>query len=62
MKIKINQKQKKDLLELEKWFDLELVKLRKRQLEILKKYDKRKSLLLQSKVLKNITDLKDYYA
>ena len=62
MKIKINQKQKKDLLELEKWFDLELVKLRKRQLEILKKYDKRKSLLLQSKVLKNITDLKDDYA
>lgn len=60
MKKKVTDKQKQEILALEKWFDFELAKLRKRQLEILKKYDKKKSLLLQSKVLQKIIDSKDF--
>lgn len=60
MKIKINTKQKKKLLELDQWYDLELGKLRKKQSGILKRYDARRSLLLQSKVLKKIVDIKNY--
>jgi hypothetical protein len=60
MKRKVTSKQKQEILALEEWFDLELSKLRKKQLNILKKYDKKKSLLLQSKVLKKIVDSKDF--
>ena len=59
MKAKTTTKQRQEILALEKWFDFELSKLRKRQLEILKKYDKKKSLLLQSKVLQKIIDIKN---
>ena len=59
MKVRITTKQQQKLLELEKWFDFELAKLRKRQLDILQRYDKKKSLLLQKKLLQKIIDIKN---
>lgn len=57
-KEKLTSAQIKEIQELEQWFDLEITKLRKKQLEILKRYHNKKSLLLQAKVLKKIVDLK----
>ncbi len=58
MKTKINQKQQEELQKLEKWFDLELIKLKKKRIEILKRYDKKRSLLFQNKILKHISGIK----
>lgn len=54
MKKKITNQQKQEILALEEWFNLELTKLRKRQLEILKKYDQKKTEIMQKKVLLDI--------
>ena len=58
MKKKVINTQKQEILTLEKWFNLELAKLRKKQLEILRKYDKRKNKLLQKEVLLDIINNK----
>ncbi len=57
-KKKLTPEQIKKIQDLEKWFDLEITKIRKKQLEILKRYHDKKSLLLQLQVLKKIIDLK----
>ena len=59
-KEKLTPAQIKEIQELEQWFDLEIIKLRKKQLEILKKYDQRKNKLLQKKVLFDILTTKEY--
>ena len=58
MKKKVKNTQKQEILTLEKWFNLELAKLKKKQLEILKKYDQRKNKILQKKVLLDIINNK----
>lgn len=50
----ITSEQFKEIMALEKWFLLELKKLKTRELEIMKQYDQRKSLMLKKKIKKSI--------
>ena len=46
-------KQKKEIEKLEAWFEGEIVKLKRQELEIMRRYDSRKSQLLRERILKN---------
>ena len=57
--MKITQEQKKKIMELERWFAGEVAKLKKRQVDILKAYDKKKTALMQARVRKHIDKFDD---
>lgn len=50
----LSSEQLKEVIALEKWFLAELKKIKKRQLQIMKKYDQKKSLMLKKKIRKSI--------
>jgi hypothetical protein len=50
----ISKKQKQRIDELNNWFDGEIVKLKKRTMELMKDYDKKRSFVMQAKVRKKM--------
>ena len=48
----VNQKQK--IHEINRWFDSEIFKLKKRMTELMKDYDKKRSVIMQDKVRKKM--------
>lgn len=50
--MQVTQKQKKEIEKLEAWFEGEIVKLKRQELDIMRRYDMRKSQLLREQILK----------
>ena len=54
--MQLTQKQKKAIEELEQWFNVEIKKLKVKEIGIMKEYDKRKSDLIERNIKKIIKD------
>lgn len=52
--VRITNKQKQQIEEINRWFESQIVKLKKREMELMKDYDKKRSLVMQDKVRKKI--------
>lgn len=55
--MKLTENQRNELNELNRWFHGELTKLRKKQLDILHRYDEKVTLWKQMKLKKKLKDL-----
>ena len=54
--MQITIEQKKKIEELEAWFEREIIQLKRKELEIMKRYDERRSQLLRKQLLKKAND------